>query len=262
MVVKAKKQDLSFVIPEIVTRRFIVWIVGVTPLLQKACAGDAVDDFLDKREREGDVEPKQRRIRIPQQEVEDSFYLDNGRCVHPAGGLAKACLRACKFLNIPMTDGTGLFTILGNGLLPIYGDHPRGRADLGRINRRVPHMIYRPEFPDWAIKVEIEFVESLITEKSICTLLNWAGHQIGIGDWRKETKGNFGCFRLALPGEHEKYVNRIPDWKKAKVIGVAEARAKAEMDAALRSPSRTRAAKPGDGPLLPTPVKARAKKGV
>jgi hypothetical protein len=63
-------------------------------------------------------------------------------------------------------------------------------ATKGRVMR------HRPRFDDWGAKFSLKINDSLISTELVHQLLNEAGEQIGIGDFRPEKTGPFGTFRV------------------------------------------------------------------
>lgn len=63
-------------------------------------------------------------------------------------------------------------------------------ATKGRIMR------HRPRFDEWGARFVLMVNETLLDPKTVHQLLNEAGEQIGIGDFRPEKRGPFGCFRV------------------------------------------------------------------
>jgi len=63
-------------------------------------------------------------------------------------------------------------------------------ATKGRIMR------YRPRYEGWTMRFRLLVDTSLMSVEMAHTLLNEAGVQIGIGDFRPEKRGPFGTFRV------------------------------------------------------------------
>jgi hypothetical protein len=58
-------------------------------------------------------------------------------------------------------------------------------------------MRHRPRFDCWGAKFDLVINDSLLSLDDVHKLLNEAGEYIGIGDFRPEKRGPFGCFRVA-----------------------------------------------------------------
>ena len=63
-------------------------------------------------------------------------------------------------------------------------------ATKGRIMR------YRPRFDNWGAKFTISLDDNALSFEDANNLLSEAGQFIGIGDFRPEKRGPFGCFRV------------------------------------------------------------------
>ncbi len=61
-------------------------------------------------------------------------------------------------------------------------------ATKGRIIR------HRPRLDKWGVEFEIEFDDSLLTEKNVRKIVDDAGKRVGVLDFRPEKKGPFGRF--------------------------------------------------------------------
>ena len=70
-------------------------------------------------------------------------------------------------------------------------------ATKGRIMR------YRPRFDSWGAKFSLLLDESSLSIEDAHRLLDEAGQFIGIGDFRPEKRGPFGCFRVTRFQVHE-----------------------------------------------------------
>ena len=63
-------------------------------------------------------------------------------------------------------------------------------ATKGRIMR------HRPRFDSWGARFDLVVNDDLLSTEIVHQLLNEAGQSIGIGDFRPEKRGPFGCFRV------------------------------------------------------------------
>lgn len=69
-------------------------------------------------------------------------------------------------------------------------------ATKGRIMR------HRPRFDCWGAKFDLVINEDMLSIEDAHRLLNEAGECIGIGDFRPEKRGPFGCFRVVSFGDN------------------------------------------------------------
>jgi hypothetical protein len=63
-------------------------------------------------------------------------------------------------------------------------------------------MRYRPKYERWTMEFALEIDETLIDVSTTQILLQEAGVQTGIGDFRPQKKGPFGTFRVIEWREH------------------------------------------------------------
>jgi hypothetical protein len=57
-------------------------------------------------------------------------------------------------------------------------------------------MRYRPRFDVWSVDLVIEYDTNMIDEHELMTSADSAGRYIGIGDFRRDKGGMFGCFSV------------------------------------------------------------------
>jgi len=70
-------------------------------------------------------------------------------------------------------------------------------ATKGRIMR------YRPRFNEWGARFDLLVNDALLSVETAHQLLVEAGQSYGIGDFRPEKRGPFGCFRVTKFDERE-----------------------------------------------------------
>lgn len=59
---------------------------------------------------------------------------------------------------------------------------------------RVPR--HRPRFNDWSITFQLDYDETLLTEKQLRRVVDDAGQRVGLLDFRPACKGSFGRFMV------------------------------------------------------------------
>ena len=62
---------------------------------------------------------------------------------------------------------------------------------------------YRGQFPHWWVAVTVRFNANVLSAAQIVNLFNTAGFGVGVGEWRMERDGQFGCFRVATAEDLE-----------------------------------------------------------
>lgn len=175
-------------------------IVGNSPLLMNSAAAFTVAD---------DGAPKSRQsIPAPEVEAEAGTYrLGDGSLGFPAAAFKKAVVSAAKGrkvgkLGLPgivlasvfeTTEYVALFEPESGDPLTDYTIDIRGaRPQKQGMVRRA-----RPRLDAWACDVDLEYDEELIDENLIRELLDRAGRNIGIGNFRPEKSGRYGRFEVA-----------------------------------------------------------------
>lgn len=118
--------------------------------------------------------------------------MGNAGSNHKAKGSRKS-LRFIVPSAVRMT--TDAITIL-NGAGPAKSFEVDSRpvtipATKGRIMR------HRPRFDNWGLKFDLLINDDLLSIDMAQQLLQEAGQQIGIGDFRPEKRGPFGCFLVS-----------------------------------------------------------------
>jgi hypothetical protein len=68
-------------------------------------------------------------------------------------------------------------------------------------------MVYRPQYINWAIPLDIRYWPNLMNLESTLALLEAVGGTVGIGSWRKEKGGQHGLFNIVkcttLPADYD-----------------------------------------------------------
>lgn len=142
----------------------------------------------------------------PRDQAEQSLYLDDeGAPGIPQPNLYRCILDAGKFFKSGRTKVTTQKSSLIPAcvgirelFLPIKSEggwkvdtRPvRIPATGGRILR------HRPCFDDWGIGFTVDLDDSLIGPKLFREIVDAAGSRIGLGDFRPDTKGPFGKFKV------------------------------------------------------------------
>lgn len=183
------------------TVRVEVEIKGTTPLLQHRFGEQA----------EGDLAKGTRRVQVnrgtPREEAEKVCYRDKaGLLYHPADSITrllrevgsghkqKGSRKSMKYV-IPAA------VRMAEETMPLYnGDGTRLRefevdsrpvtipATKGRVMR------HRPRLDCWSARFAIKVNADLIKVDDLAGMLTEGGEQVGIGDYRPEKGGPFGCF--------------------------------------------------------------------
>lgn len=177
-----------------------VEIRGTTPLLIQRFSEDSEQAKSTRRMMMSARDPRAEATKAAYIAPNGTFYfsafsipnaMGNAGSNHKMRGSRKS-LRFVVPSAVRMT--TDAITILnGNGPAKDFEVDSRPvtiPATKGRIMR------YRPRFDCWGAKFSFILDDSALSVEDAQQLLTEAGTQIGIGDFRPEKRGPFGCFRV------------------------------------------------------------------
>lgn len=205
--VDAPEEAAMIQIDRIPAETIRVPIVGTTPLIVHKFAEKAKRQMLDAMQ--GRKTPKQPKD--PQAEYESCFYrLSDGTPGIPASAFKQATIGAARFYgkDVSMTALKQYLFVHGEvgddgrGLVRIDGE-PQMREDVVKLGRSGADLRYRPEFPKWSALLDVTYVKSALTRGSVLSLIDAGGMGVGVGEWRPEKDGDFGCYRIDQNAEIE-----------------------------------------------------------
>jgi hypothetical protein len=187
-------------IDKIAAETLEVPIIGTSPLIVHRFSEKAKRQMLDNMQgRKSPKEPKN-----PEAEYEAAFYrFKDGGSGFPVIGFKAATIGACRFYgkNITMTALKqyvflrGEVGVDGQQLARIEGE-PKMREDVVTVGRGGSDLRYRPEFTEWSTVLTVVYVTSSLTRTSVLSLIDAGGMGVGVGEWRPERNGDFGCFAI------------------------------------------------------------------
>ena len=189
--------DAQVTISRIDTEHMLVPIVGTSPLIVHKFSEKAKRQMLDAQQ--GRKSPKVRRD--PDADYEAAFYRTKEGYGFPAVAFKACTIGAARFYgkDVRMTDLRQFLFFKGlvsendpQSLVEIVGE-PRMREDVVRLGISGTDLRYRPEFPEWTATLEIIYIKSSLTQESVLSLVDAGGMGVGVGEWRPEKKGDFGC---------------------------------------------------------------------
>lgn len=177
-----------------------VEIRGTSPLLIHRFGEDAEQAKATRRVEVNTKDPREEARKVAYIAPDGTFFfsafaipnaMGNAGSNHKAKGTRKT-LRYVVPSAVRMTTDT--VTIL-NGAGPANDFEVDARpvtipATKGRIMR------YRPRFDCWGAQFDLVVNDDLLSVDMAHQLLQEAGQQIGIGDFRPEKRGPFGTFRV------------------------------------------------------------------
>lgn len=169
--------------------RYEVEIKGVSPLLQNRFAGEATIGTTKKKS-EASKENK----------VEDTLYqLPDGTVYQPSESIKQALIEAGKAFKQGKSNKSKTFASFVI-VEPEAIGHKNQKWITDRRAVVIPStrgrvMRNRARFDEWALKFEVSVLDdNEIDEKLLHDALDYAGHYIGIGDYRPQKKGMYGRF--------------------------------------------------------------------
>ena len=175
-------------------------LFGTSPLICHAWSEKAKKQMLDKQMKKAVVG---KEAKNPEQDFKDSLYplpKPNGNGSEygfPAVAFKAAAVRAASNLDITMVQARQMFHVLPDqgDLVEIDGS-PTMREDMVRLNGKTADIRYRGEFKTWKTTLKIRYNADVISDEQVVNLFNLAGFSVGVGEWRPERNGSFGCFNL------------------------------------------------------------------
>lgn len=175
-------------------------IIGTKPLYVHRFSEKAKRQMLDAMQ--GRRTPKQPKD--PEAEYQAAFYrMDDDSPGFPTLAFKQATVSAARFYGKEVTM-TGLRQVLffegqigqdGVPLTQIEGEAQMAE-DVVRLGRNGTDLRYRPRFLDWKASLVVTYVKSALTRESVLSLIDAGGMGVGVGEYRVERGGDFGCYRV------------------------------------------------------------------
>lgn len=176
-----------------------------SPLVVHAFAEKAKQEIRDKQQKKA---KKAKEERKPQEEFLAARYVDaRGRECAPITALKKAiitaatafddltkvALRQAIFVDPIESPGSLLVPIEKHDGSPAVG---RMREDAVTIGINTRGLAYRPEYPEWQLRVRVEFNPRLVSQEQLLALVDQAGWGVGICEGRPERSSALGWGRF------------------------------------------------------------------
>lgn len=205
---------------EVQFKRFAVWLVGDTPLIVHAWSEKARREMLQKQVK---ATKGGRDVRDPEADYISSLYeMGDGifgfpamgvkNCVlssaHKDKGIARTVVMAALWIDAEMirTRPALAGAVCDMPLVRIWGEKPVMREDMVKIGsglNKTATLSYRGQFTQWAMRVTGKFNSTVLTPEALAFLIQQAGVESGLGEWRNERRGVFGAFHLADQSEEK-----------------------------------------------------------
>jgi hypothetical protein len=195
-------------IERIPTKTIEVPIVGTSPLIMHNWSAKARRIMLETQQ----GKKAQKEIRDPEADYQAAFYriaVEDGKAPKygmPVISFKQATVSAARFFGKAVTMTTlrqclffrGVSTAADRQELTeiLFTTDPTMREDMVRVGNSGTDLRYRPEFSQWSAVLRVTYVASLIDQQSVLSLVDGGGMGVGVGDWRPEKKGTFGCYTL------------------------------------------------------------------
>jgi hypothetical protein len=181
-------------------------IVGFTPLLVCAWSEKAMNMMLAKQQKKA---TRGKEAKDPEADYKASRYISTeGWDGIPAGGVKGCLVNACRAVDgLPMTLAKRMIFVRGQGrtaegqeLVRIYGEHKMHKAMVRIDNGGTADIRFRAIYPQWSVKLELEFLANVVSAEQVANLVELAGFIEGLCEHRpgapKSCTGNNGRFRI------------------------------------------------------------------
>lgn len=197
---------MSITIPPVNTAIVEIEVEGVTQLLVNAWSHKARQQMLDKQMKKA---KQAKEAKNPEQDYLSSLYTSTeGWTGIPASGVKGCLVNACRAVDdLPMTVAKRMIFVRGQGktekgvdLVRVYGKHEMHEAMVRLDNGGTADIRYRACYPQWSMKLEIEFLPNIISAEMLANLVSLAGFIEGLCEHRpgspKSCTGTNGRFRI------------------------------------------------------------------
>jgi hypothetical protein len=194
-------------IDQIKVTNILVPIIGTSPLIMHNWSEKQKRAMLQAQQGKRAMKD----VRDPEAEYQAAFYRiaregQSDGYGFPVTGFKAAIVGAARFYgkSIKMTELKQFIFMRGvltkadpQQLVEIVGQ-PEMREDVVRLGgmNRSADLRYRPEFKQWSAVLDVTFVQSSLSQGSVLSLIDAAGLGVGVGEWRPERRGEFGCFTI------------------------------------------------------------------
>jgi len=186
-----------------------VEIRGTTPLLIHRFAESAEQAKATRRQIVSNVDPRTEAEKVAYKDNQGRFYFNSfsiPACMGNAGSGHKmrGSRKTLRFIvpsAVRMTDES-VIICNGNGTPANDFEVDSRPVTIPSTKGRV--MRHRPRFDQWSAHFTMMVDDKQMDVETAHQLLNEAGVNIGIGDFRPEKRGPFGCFRVTKFEEQPK----------------------------------------------------------
>jgi hypothetical protein len=176
-----------------------------SPLVVHAFAEKAKAEIRAKQQKKTKQAKEERK---PHEEFLAARYVDSdGRECVPITALKKALVSAATAFDdltkVALRQAIFVDSILNPGAALVPIETPEGephvgtmREDAVTIGGNTRGLTYRPEYPQWQIRVRVEFNPRLVSREQLLALIDQAGWGVGICEGRPEKTSALGWGRF------------------------------------------------------------------
>lgn len=171
---------------------------GTSPLIMHAWSHKAKEEMLNKQMKKASTGKK---AKDPERDFLESIYKDEqGNPCFPSIAFKSSAVDAAIAMDAKKTNLRQSFHIQGE-MVPILGSDPEPREDMVKVGMGVADIRYRATFKTWGTLLPVIININLLSLEQLVNLFEAAGFGIGVGEWRPQRDGQFGCFRVANDNE-------------------------------------------------------------
>lgn len=206
MAKSAKKTTEVLDIQELVMREIRFNVLGASPMIMNRFSQKAWQELLFPSARENRAGLEQSLKHDPHAEFRGAVYRNRDpkskSLIHIPNGAFHGAL-ASAALDIPGAAKSKMErqTSIIDTNIELFG-LPRIFCTMVRNSdmNRTPDVRTRPIFPEWACRITVRYLVSTMSERTVANMLGASGQIVGIGDWRPQKGGPYGCFKLVEDG--------------------------------------------------------------
>jgi hypothetical protein len=175
-------------------------ILGTTPLILNRMSQKVWQELLFPKGRKTSAEKRINMKHNPIEEYRNSVYRMEDDAPTAIGILPTSFKNAMAGAAVDIAGATRaqvqrLLWVEGT-MIPVFGVPQIAMSVVRCADRaRTPDIRTRAILPQWATILDLNWIDGLISEKSVINLLSAAGIIQGVGDWRQEKgSGTYGGF--------------------------------------------------------------------
>lgn len=191
-----------------------IHIVGDTPLICHRWSEKAKRELLEAQMTED--KKRKKPLRNPEADFVNTLYLLDGDLPEPTEEALNAYLQNGGRIGFPATafkacaiSGTyrsgvdvKMTELKANLHIPeefvVINGRVEQREDMVKIGgiSKVSDIRFRAQICDWSADVHVRYNLEMLSISQVVNLFQRGGFACGVGEWRPEKGGTFGCFRV------------------------------------------------------------------